>query len=378
MRILMTTGIFEPESGGPATLTPKIAERLVADGHTVTVITYSDKPSYDFDAKYSFNLVRVVRRGSRLRNYAAFLRATLRHMPGVDITYSLDWLAAGLPVVIAAAVYRVPVMIRVGGDYVWERYLETGAEPMPATDFYAKNLHSRFRLMYTLIRFVLQRANHVVFNSDIQREMYYTYYGLTPERTGVIYNPVPKSGWEGIERGEPNTELVFAGRIVAQKNVGMLVRAFAQATLPPEYRLLIIGDGPEKKNVEHLAGELGLGVRVEFLSGMRQKELYERIRNCRALILTSWTDQSPNQVFEAMQLKIPMIVTKENYLAIRDALPLSVDPRSAGDIARALERVADDAAYTELVEKWGKLSFDYDWDREMKEHYAAFEIARAR
>jgi hypothetical protein len=75
MRILMTSGIFEPESGGPATLTPKIAARLVEDGHKVTVMTYSDEPSYDFDSKYPFTLVRVVRRGSRLLNYGAFFLA---------------------------------------------------------------------------------------------------------------------------------------------------------------------------------------------------------------------------------------------------------------------------------------------------------------
>lgn len=378
MRILMTSGIFEPESGGPATLTPKIAARLVADGHEVTVMAYSDKPVYDFDSKYPFKLVRIVRRGNRLLNYGAFFIAALRHMRRADIAYSLDWLAAGLPVILASYVFRVPVVIRVGGDYIWERYLETDAEPMPATDFYERKLHTRFRLMFVLIRFVLQHANRVVFNSDIQREMYYRYYGLTPEGTGVIYNPVPKEGWEGITRGEPTTEIVFAGRLVAQKNVPSLVRAYAAARLPDTFRLVLIGDGPEKPKVESLVHELGIAARVDFLPGMRQKDLYERVRNARAIVLPSWTDQSPNQVFEAMQLKIPMLVTKENYLAIRDALPEKIDPRSVADIAAKLEMLADEARYAVFVSAWRALSFDYDWDREMKEHYAVFDRVLAK
>lgn len=378
MRILITTGIFVPESGGPAKLTPKIAARLVADGHEVTVMTYSDKAAYDFDAKYPFKLVRIVRRGNRVLNYGAFFVAALRHLRGCDIAYSLDWLAAGLPLILASYVWRVPVVIRVGGDYIWERYLETGREPMPAADFYAKKLHAGFRLMFALIRFVLRHANRVVFNSDIQREMYYRYYGLTPEGTGVIYNPVPASDWVGISRDEPSEEIVFAGRLVAQKNVETLVRAFARARLPEGYTLVIIGDGPEQGKIESAARELSLGGRMSLLPSMSQKNLYARIRNCRALVLPSWTDQSPNQVFEAMQLKIPMLVTKENYLAIRDELPEKIDPRSVTDIAAKLEMLADETRYAAFESAWRALSFDYDWDREMKEHYAVFDRVLAK
>jgi glycosyltransferase involved in cell wall biosynthesis len=373
MRILITTGIFVPESGGPAKLTPKIATRLVEDGHEVTVMTYSDKSAYDFDSKYPFKLVRIVRRGNRVLNYGAFFISVLRHLRGCDIAYSLDWLAAGLPLTLASYVWRVPVVIRVGGDYIWERYLETGAEPMPATDFYDRGLHTRFRLMFLLIRFVLRNANRVVFNSDIQREMYHEQYGLTPQQTAVIYNPVPAPDWVGISRDGLSEEIVFAGRLVAQKNVETLVRAFARAQLSEGYTLVIIGDGPEQGTIELAARELGLGGRVSFFPSMSQKNLYARVRNCRAMVLPSWTDQSPNQVFEAMQLKIPMLVTKENYLAIRDELPEKIDPRSVADIAAKLEMLADETRYAAFVAAWNALSFDYDWDREMHEHYAVFD-----
>lgn len=371
----MTTGIFEPESGGPATLTPKIATRLVEAGHSVTVITYSDEARYDFDSKYNFNLIRVVRTGSRLRNYAAFLFAVLRDIIGRDLVYSLDWLAAGLPVTIAAFVFRRPVVIRVGGDYIWERYLESDAEPMPLSDFYEKNLHEKYRLLFTLIAFVLRRANRVVFNSDVQRDLYHARYGLDPSRTLVIYNPVPKTGWLEVTRGNPNNEIVCAARFVVMKNIPVLIRAFARAKVPHEYRLILIGDGPERRAIETIVRSEKIQNRVDVLPGMRQAELYERIKDCRALVLTSWTDVAPNQVFEAMRLRIPMIVTEENYLPIRRELPLTIDPRSVEDVAAKLEMLADERAYADFVKRWGALSFEYDWEREMEEHYAVFDSA---
>ena len=378
MRILMTTGIFEPESGGPATLTPQIAARLVSDGHDVIVLTYSDKSSYDFDSKYTFKLVRVVRTGNRFLNYVSIFFAVLRHIPGRDLVYSLDSLAVGFPVTIAVLLFRTPVVIRVGGDYIWERYLEADIEPMPLTDFYEKNLHEEYSLLHTLIRFVLQRADRVVFNSDMQRKMYHALYGLDPARTSVIYNPVPATDWLPIKRGTPNNEIVFAGRFVVMKNVSTLVRAFAKAKLPHEYRLILIGDGPERGEIEHIVRTEKIQNRVDVLPAMHQAEMYKRIKDCRAIVLPSWTDVAPNQVFEAMRLKIPMIVTAENFLAVRRELPLTIDPRSVVDVALKLEILADDRLYADFVALWNKLSFEHGWDQEMKEHYAVFDSARRK
>ena len=61
MRILIVTGIFEPESGGPAIYAPKIAGKLAGAGHQVSVLTYSSKSHYGFDAQYGFTLKRIVR-----------------------------------------------------------------------------------------------------------------------------------------------------------------------------------------------------------------------------------------------------------------------------------------------------------------------------
>ena len=78
MRILLITGIFEPEIGGPATYTARLGKKLVALGHTVKVITYSNEARFDFDSEYPFALVRVVRRG-KLSNYFKFFWLFLKY-----------------------------------------------------------------------------------------------------------------------------------------------------------------------------------------------------------------------------------------------------------------------------------------------------------
>ncbi|MDO8561380.1 MAG: glycosyltransferase family 4 protein [bacterium] len=382
MRILIVTGIYEPESGGPAMYAPKIAEKLSEAGHRVSVITYSQKEKYDFDARHTFTLKRIVR-GNKVLNRARMFLAVFRAARDADIIYMLDWFAAGFPAAFAGLLRRVPYVVRVGGDYLWEqRYLESDAPPVSLEDFYERGLYRwvSFAPFFWVIRFVLSRARTVIFNSDKQGELYRKFYGL--KRVAAIYNPVPKIGKEGLARG-PSTgpattggvitkELVFWGRFIVMKNLTTLVRAFAKAQLPEGYMLLLIGDGPRKAEVAQLVQELGLGARVTIQGSMRLHDVLERVKNCRAFILPSWTDISPNQVYEALAIGLPAVVTKENYLSIRDRLPEMIDPASVADIASKLEMLADDVRYKKFAELFSSIKFNNDWEDVVEKHLEIF------
>ena len=373
MRILITTGIFEPEAGGPATYTPKIAEKLAGAGWDVTVATYSNKKKFDFDADYPFKLVRVLRSGSKLKNYWDFFRTIMRESRRVDLIYSLDSLAAGLPVTIVALIRRIPVVVRVGGDYLWERYLESGREPLPLTDFYRHGLQKDYPLFFNLIGFVLLSARHVIFNSDIQRDLYVLYWGLQAPKTSILHNPAPEKDWLGIRGESTEREIVFAGRFNVMKNVITLVKAFAKARLPSDYKLTLVGNGPQEGNIRALISALHLESRISILGAMHQKALNQRIKNCRAIVLPSWTDISPNQVSEALALGIPILVTKENYLSFHDQLPDMIDPRSVDDIASKLEMLADEERYEKFAADCKAIRLQHDWDDVLGQHLVLFE-----
>jgi glycosyltransferase involved in cell wall biosynthesis len=97
------------------------------------------------------------------------------------------------------------------------------------------------------------------------------------------------------------------------------------------------------------------------------------VKDSRAFILPSWTDISPNQVYEALAIGLPTLVTKENYLSIADRLPATIDPHSVEDIARKLEMLADDAAYRDFSEKFRAIRFEHDWDDVVRQHKELFE-----
>lgn len=266
-------------------------------------------------------------------------------------------------------------MVRVGGDYLWEqRYLESGKQPIPLADFYESGAYknAEYAVYYRLIRRVLTKAVRVIFNSDTQRGLYERFYGLSTERTTVIQNPVPRVETADIVRGTPTKEFVYWGRFIVMKNLDTLIRAFAQARIPEGFTLTLVGEGPRKADIAALVRELGMSSRVSIVPGMKFRDVLERVKNCRAFILPSWTDISPNQVCEALAIGLPALVTKENYLSIRDQLPDMLDPRSSADIAAKIEMLADDTRYGEFSRACEAIRFDNDWNAVTKEHLKVF------
>ncbi len=371
MRILIASAILEPDGGGPATYAPRLAQKLAGHGDTVEIVAFSDRAHFEGDERYTFSVQRILR-GGRVASRIRFLRALMRSARHADLIYSLDWYSVGILVMLAARWRGIPYIVRVGGDYVWEQqYLDRTHQPQPLAGFYESGTYRSYRIPFFIARLLLSRAAQVVFNTDRQRELYERFFGV--KRSMVIYNPVPTEQLAGIHREYVSKEIVFWGRFTAMKNIESLVRAFAQARLPEEYRLVLIGDGPRFETIRTLVAQAGIAQRVEMLRETRFPIIMERVKNARAFVLPSWTDISPNQVYEALAIGLPTLVTKETYLPIAAQLPQTIDPYSINDIAAKLELLADDARYEEFVHAFRTISFKRSWDEVVQEHMNLFE-----
>jgi glycosyltransferase involved in cell wall biosynthesis len=378
MKILITTGIFKPELGGPATFALEFAKRLKATGHTVAVITYSDKLAYDFDAENGFPIIRIVRSQKKFSNYFRYFLAVWRNAKNYSFIYSLDWFSAGVPMMLATRFTRTKYVVRVGGGYIWEKYLAEGKPAVTLKEFYEKGLHHEYGFMFRLIKRVFERAAIVVFNTDEQRELYSKYYSLNPKRITTITNAVPEhkfsslmNTYNELER-MPDKEIVFAGRFIKMKNVESLIRAFAKLR-DQEYKLLLIGEGPTEALLRAIVHELKLEKRVEFLAPLSQRDLYRRITNCAYVVIPSWTDVSPHQVYECLSLGIPFLLTQENYLSINNKDFLKIDPHSVDDIAEKMNRLLVSNEYQNFVRTLRSIEYKHSWNDVVAEYLKIFK-----
>ncbi len=143
----------------------------------------------------------------------------------------------------------------------------------------------------------------------LQTRQCYDFFPKSVRNKAVILkNPVNQSFFRERYEGERTKELVAVGRIDANKNHEMLIRAFAGiADRYPDYKLIIYGDGELKKKLEELVKEMGMQERI-FLPGS-VSDVADAIYKTRVFILPSNTEGVPNTLIEAMVLGLTVIAT---------------------------------------------------------------------
>src|SRR3954470_21418159 len=166
MRFIIATGIYPPEIGGPAYYGKLLSEALEAKGHKVDIGTFG----------------RLKELPTGIRHIALFLKI-LPETAEADVVIALDTFSAALPAFFAAKLFRKPVIVRTGGDFLWEQYAERTGDPLPLPFFYEK--HQPFttieRLYFSLTRFLLPRVT-LVFSTNFQKNIWKDVYGLEEKK----------------------------------------------------------------------------------------------------------------------------------------------------------------------------------------------------
>lgn len=142
-----------------------------------------------------------------------------------------------------------------------------------------------------------------------QTKMAMSFFPESIRKKGVVLsNPVDARRIPLQYTGEREKVVVAAGRLSRQKNVPLLLNAFAKfAQKHPDYRLRIFGEGELRKELAALAESLGISDKVEMPG--RSTVLLEKMKSCGMFVLSSDYEGLPNVLLEAMCMGMPSIST---------------------------------------------------------------------
>ncbi|MBS1815514.1 MAG: glycosyltransferase [Acidobacteria bacterium] len=102
--------------------------------------------------------------------------------------------------------------------------------------------------------------------------------------------------------------LLFVGRLAAIKDLPTLLHAVALATTRvPHLHLSIVGDGPVRLHLEHLANELGISERVTFFG--QQMDTGPFFHSADAFVMSSVSEGLPMSLLQAMSAGLPAVLT---------------------------------------------------------------------
>ena len=347
MNVLVVSGIWPPDVGGPASHAPEVARFLHGRGHGVEVVTTASAPPEP--RPYPVHWVpRSLRRGVRHVRGAALIRSRARR---ADVVYTTGMFGRSSAGSLAA---RRPYVVKLTADPAFERSRRTGLVDGDVDEFQSGGGGPAVTALRAARDFELRHAAHVFCPSAYLRELAIS-WGVHPERVGVLPNPAPDVP-ELRPREELKAELgvngatiAFAGRLTAQKS---LDRALAAVAAADGVSFVVAGEGPDRPSLEAKAHELGIDGRVRFLGAQPRERVVELFRAADATILSSSWENFPHTVVEALAVGTPVLAMEAGGVAevVHDGVNGLLVPAGDTDaLASAVRRYFADEALRERL-----------------------------
>ena len=304
-RILIATGVYPPESGGPATYAKLLEERLPALSFSVSVLPFSRVR----------HLPKVVR-------HAAYFWKCFKMACAADAVYALDTVSVGLPSALAAKLAGKKFLVRVPGDYAWEQARQRFGVTDELDAFQEKSYGLRVGIVRAVQRFVVRRADVVVVPSNYMQKIVDGWLVPSSVEGGVsstvIYSSIELAPHYKLPEDRPEGFLVVsAGRRVPWKNFDGIERAVAR----------------EKGWHFFLAENLP---RAQALGWVKAADVF---------VLNSTYEGLSHALIEAMALGVPVVATSVggNPELIENGVDgLLILPKDDDALHAALKRIAGD------------------------------------
>jgi len=319
MRILLVLG-NAAETGGGAKYAKQLQPTLTAHGHTVTLVTYAG-----WLWRVPFGLRHIL-----------FVLQLLPSAWRSDVMLGFDTMTVGMPMWLASKLSGTPYAIRVGGDFVWEQFVESTGRLVKLSKFYqTPDIPLKQRIEIWLTGIVTRHASALLFNSRWQRDLWHKQYGFNLSRTYVVENLYPPR-----KAGDVPAKRVFvaAGRAIKLKQESLLRSIF------------------EKLQKKYPDIELDT-------QALPPAEHANRVARSYALVLSSVSDVAPNVVIDALMYGKPFVCTDDTGIRERlEGTGLFVDTSSEQALSDAIESLMDPVVYAEVESKVKAFDLVRTWD----------------
>jgi glycosyltransferase involved in cell wall biosynthesis len=334
--VLVVSGIWPPDVGGPASHGPDVAAFLTERGHEVRALVAADAQP----GPQPFPVEWVSRSLPKGAVHAAAAAAVARRARTSDVVYTTGMFGR---TALACRALRTPYVVKLTGDPAFERARWRNRVGGDVETFQRGGGGLEGAALRRFRDATLRGAAHVVCPSGFLRDLALT-WGLPPERVSVLPNPAPPAPSlpprEELRAslGVDGLLFAFAGRLGPQKALEVALAAVERV---PGATLLVAGDGDRRAALEAAAGP-----HTRFLGPLGRERVLELFAASDASVLPSSWENFPHAVVEALAVGAPVIATAVGGVpeVVEDGVNgLLVPPNDVDAFAEALSRFASDA-----------------------------------
>jgi len=385
-RILILTGVFPPDIGGPATQLDALSCELIKRDYKIRILTFgkSDKKIYPYSVKRISNYWP-----GPLKSFVFLIHGLLFSLRA-DILYNYDLYTAGLTGLLIKKIFRKPLITRFVGDSAWETACSQGKicnDDIMA--FQEKKYSWRIELRKKIRKKILINSDKIIvvsyFLQDLAKKI-----GLPEEKIKVIYNSIDfldtesvvseenlkqKFGFEGII-------LLTIARLTPWKGIDTLIEIMPE--LIKKYNkinLVIVGKGEQLDYLKQLSSSLGLENYIFFQGKLDRKQIIEHLKSADMFLLNTNYEGMSHTILEAMKIGAPVVTTKAggNPETIKHGQTgLLVDYKNKEQWLKAIEMILDNSDFTEKIVNQAKEDLKrFSWPNLVEETVKVFKNINA-
>src|SRR3989344_137148 len=313
-RILVVTGIFPPDIGGPASYTKALAKKL-SESFKTTLVTYSSVRKHPSDQEAQYKIWRIWGKMPWWWRHWSYTWRIFREARRHDLIFVSSTLNGGLPSVLAGRLFKKKTFIKIVGDYSWQVAVEKGKTILLIDDWQKANKSGWPDLLWRLQSWVVNKSDGVVVPSRylakvvegwrVDSKKIFTIYN------GAKFNPSELTKEQARQKiGIAGHLILYWGRLAPWKGLRMLVKIIPKLLeINQFFRLVIIGSGPEEKNLKMMIKNMRLEKKVYLVGPKSHVELAVYMAAAEMFVLNTAYEGFSHDILEAMLAGLPGITT---------------------------------------------------------------------
>jgi len=374
MNIAFFVEVFYPEINGVITATLDLARNLSERGHKVLLVVPYNKHIADLEWIGGIRVVKVASLPTFIYPgvkwtwpWSLELFRTL-HREKVEILHFTGPWTLGFSAILYGKMYSLPIIQTFHTMLNEDTYLQylvkrrTFVPIVRALSWWYFGLYIRHSDVITSpSRF----AKEVLKERFPQKEIHHISNGIDIS----IFKSA--RSFEDLRRQYPffhRKTFLFVGRIGLEKSIDVLIQGFSRAIQrDPDIQLLLVGDGPNRKEMERLAESLGVKDRVRFLGKIPHPELLTSglIHHARGFVTASVTENQPMTVIEAICCGLPIVAPKVSSMEeLSEGNALFFPPGDIDALGDCILQLAEDGTlFHELAAASHKMAERFDGER---------------
>ncbi len=383
-KIVIAAEIFPPDIGGPATYARKLADVLVSEGYSVSVVTYGGTEASSLISSArpvggDYQLLVTNRNIPLPFRYFVYVWKLFWVSRNADVIYAQGPLSAGWPAILVKRVLGIRLVVKVVGDQAWERARQAGKTQLLLDDFQKQVTTGKIRSIQNIQKDVLKGADAVITVSHWFKGII-AGWGIDPSKITVIHNAVKKQLATGDRQLTiPKGDIILSvGRLVKWKGFEILIKIMPELLkVNPNFKLVIVGEGPESEKLKDQCSKLKLEDAVIFTKKLHKEDLAEYYSVAKMFVLNSGYENWSHVTVEAMHAGLPIVISNEggnsetvqegklgvlvaynNAEEIKNAIvELWNDPKKREELSKNAREYVESYTFNDMLEKTKNILF---------------------